>query len=81
MEYRHEAEYAYAVGDECGGVLTEDGGLAEVPAAVFHQEIDHLRFWCPGRDDLEQPQVPGRIEKMGAAEMLPEILASAFAIR
>ena len=74
----HKKGLSTAVGDEGGRILAQHGGFTEVEIAVVHQEVHYRRVRKRSGNDLQQPQVPGRIKKMCPEKVFLKIFASAL---
>ena len=64
------------IGDESRRVLRDDHVLAEPPIGELAHRRDDRRVGVRGRDDLEQRQISGRVEKMRAEPVPAEIAAA-----
>ncbi len=74
----HHRVDAQAVGDEARCVLTEHRRFAQKQIAVVHQEVDDFGVSFGAGDNLQKPQITRWVEEVRAAEMLLEILTTAF---
>jgi hypothetical protein len=74
----HAGEAAKAVGDEVGGVLGHHRPLAEDPLHERPHALQHLGVGVGRRDQLDQLEVAGRVEEMGAKEPAPEVVRAAL---
>ena len=62
----HAGEAAQPVGDEVGGVLGHHRALAQHPLHERPHPLQHLGVGVGGRDELDQLEVAGRVEEVGA---------------
>ena len=74
----HAGEAAQAVGDEVGGVLGHHRALAQHPLHERPHALQHLGVGVGGGDELDQLEVAGRVEEVGAEEPAPEVLRAAL---
>ena len=76
-DLRHAVE-ADVVGDEVRPVLRDDDALAETVIREVRHALDDRRIGLRRRDDLEEPQIPRRVEEVRAEPVPPEVVAPAF---
>ena len=74
----HHAVQADVIGDEVGRVLRNHHTLAEPMVGERGYRLDHLGIGRGRGDDLEQPQIPRRIEEVGAERVRPEAVGAAL---
>ena len=72
IQHERAAAEGNAVADEVGGILAEHHALAEAVFAEFTDEFHHLGQGVGVGDDLQQFEVAGRVEEVGAQEVLAE---------